>query len=276
MPSEPSSPVPTVPHRPAAPEATRTAAAGILTCLQKVSNRSGSGLRDVFVDWLDMTHTTLRQAPAIVEAQLAGRRYRDPAAAAAKWKRWRARYGEAAFGHLSEAAGQLFASTFDGLGDVVGTVYMEGRVGGHAGQFFTPMPVAQLMAATLVDGVEAQVRERVAPVLEEHPEARFALMLATIAPQAATGPAVTSSLLELSAAIEPVTVHDPTVGSGVMLLAAAAQLPEWMVRCGFVTFSGTDIDPVCVAMAQLNMDLFGLNQRPIRVGDALAPAEQAS
>jgi len=58
---------------------------------------------------------------------------------------------------------------------------------------------------------------------------------------------------------ERITVYDPCVGSGVMLLAAAKQFPKRALDVGFVQFYGTDIDATCVKMARLNCMLYGLN-----------------
>lgn len=56
----------------------------------------------------------------------------------------------------------------------------------------------------------------------------------------------------------PYTIHDPAVGSGGNLLAAASLYPvEWHER-GYVIFSGVDIDDSCVKMAHLNMRLHHL------------------
>jgi len=58
---------------------------------------------------------------------------------------------------------------------------------------------------------------------------------------------------------EPITICDPCVGSGILLLAAAAQFPPWAIHYGWVQFYGMDIDPVCVQMSRLNCQLYGLN-----------------
>ena len=58
---------------------------------------------------------------------------------------------------------------------------------------------------------------------------------------------------------QPITVSDPCVGSGVMLLAAASQFPTWAVHANLVQFFGQDIDPTCVKMSRINGQLYGLN-----------------
>ena len=57
----------------------------------------------------------------------------------------------------------------------------------------------------------------------------------------------------------PVTVYDPTVGSGVMLVAAAQRFPAFANALGLVQYFGQDIDADAVLMAQINLKLNGLN-----------------
>ena len=52
---------------------------------------------------------------------------------------------------------------------------------------------------------------------------------------------------------------DCCCGSGVIFLAAASTLPQWMVQLGLVQFYGADIDETCVKMARLNCMLYGMN-----------------
>jgi type I restriction-modification system DNA methylase subunit len=66
----------------------------------------------------------------------------------------------------------------------------------------------------------------------------------------------------VSAAIpyyQPVTVCDPCVGSGVMLLASAATYEPWMVQMGLVQFYAQDIDMAMVRLVKINCALYGLN-----------------
>jgi hypothetical protein len=61
----------------------------------------------------------------------------------------------------------------------------------------------------------------------------------------------------------PIHLHEPTCGSGVMILAAAdvieQRFPGSIMRGAF-QFSGVDLDPLCVQMAQVNMFLHGIGR----------------
>jgi hypothetical protein len=72
---------------------------------------------------------------------------------------------------------------------------------------------------------------------------------------------------------KPITVYDPCVGTGRLLLAAAATYSPWMVRLGLVQFFGADIDQMMVNVARSNMLLYGLNGSSLRYAQALAPSE---
>jgi type I restriction-modification system DNA methylase subunit len=58
-----------------------------------------------------------------------------------------------------------------------------------------------------------------------------------------------------------------------MLLAAASVFPQWAVHRGLIEFYGQDIDPTCVAMAKVNLMLYGLNGERVRYALALSDAE---
>ncbi len=70
--------------------------------------------------------------------------------------------------------------------------------------------------------------------------------------------------------IQPVTVCDPCVGSGIMLLARAACHPLWLAQIGYVQDSGCDIDSLCCEMARLNLRLYGIT--PLRLEPATLDA----
>jgi hypothetical protein len=75
---------------------------------------------------------------------------------------------------------------------------------------------------------------------------------------------------------EPIHVADPAgVGSGVLLLASAAQYPEWAVKLNLATFFGADVDPICCRMANTNFMLYGLNGYGLRLAEAVSVAAEA-
>ena len=70
-----------------------------------------------------------------------------------------------------------------------------------------------------------------------------------------------------------VTVCDPAVGSGCLLLAMASIVPWWANTYGLVQFYGQDIDRLCVAMCQVQCMVFGLNGYPVRLLTAAGGAD---
>ncbi len=105
--------------------------------------------------------------------------------------------------------------------DVIGSAYMQINIANkRAGQFFTPWNIAKMMAEMIIGEPD----------------------LKTYTPQ------------------RPMTICDPCVGSGILLLAAASVLPRSFIDEGRVLFYGMDIDETCVKMACLNASLYGLDR----------------
>jgi len=71
----------------------------------------------------------------------------------------------------------------------------------------------------------------------------------------------TEIIPEVSGHIKPITMIDPTCGSGVMLLAWAAATPEYLTVWRCLEFWGCDLDSMCVSMAKTNCVLYGLDGR---------------
>ena len=107
--------------------------------------------------------------------------------------------------------------------DILGTMFMRLDINSvRNGEFFTPWPIAEMMARMTFDrdGVEQTIRER-----------------------------------------GTVSVNDPAVGSGVMLLAFAKVVHDSFGRAGTdrLRLYGTDIDPRCVAMCRIQLRMNGLD-----------------
>lgn len=244
----------------------------IIGLLEK-NTSSGQSPSQVFYDWLEMTEAALRMLPQhAASVAETGELADDDAAARALWERLRRTYRDRVyFEHFQQAFGCLLAASEIsqekvGYRDIVGDIYMEfGNPNPGSGQFFTPGYLAKAMAEMTIDRTRmidvalARVREAIAvdPLAEAFIHADALL-------KCATEGNIQSWLIDTvlpfcGQHIRPITVCDPAVGSGVMLLAAASCFPQWMVRTGLVQFYGQDMDHACVLMANVNIKLYGLN-----------------
>jgi hypothetical protein len=266
----------------------------IAATLDRVTRLRGYGFDQVFEDWLQVVEATLEMLPRHFEsAYFTGTLGADTPAVAALWDDMRGRYGAEGLTAFSEAFGQLLAATTDERGrltyrDMLGTLYMGWAYPNTGtGQFFTPWPVAKAMTEMAMLDAEPLVRQRLRAAFEQSPLAQ-ALVGALALVDHAQPPQLdlftprwdpsqyflTAVLPLLMDHYEPVSIVEPCVGSGVMLLAAASALPTWMVQLGLVTFTGTDVDMTCVRMARINCRLYGLRGTPLlRRTTALGPLE---
>ena len=209
--------------------------AAIVKHLSSVTT-SGRKTWGVYEDWLDIVHSTLRMLPQhALSVASTGKIADDPPDIKATWERLNQEYKSVDWQHLQAATLALFdvaeqraLSWGNAKGtnvggeswDILGDIYQEiNATSSHAGQYFTPWHLACVAAQTVCGETLESLRER----------------------------------------DEPLRISDPACGSGVMLLAAAAQLPREAVQRGWVRFYGQDIDATCVKMAQVNTMLYGLN-----------------
>ena len=109
--------------------------------------------------------------------------------------------------------------------------------------------------------IEKEVHTRIKAAIEKSPAATAALFAsACITDKAEAWKWYIERVIPLAAPeYDPITVMDPCCGSGVMFLAAASVVPQWMVQMGLIQFYGADIDMTCVKMARLNCMLYGMN-----------------
>ena len=163
--------------------------------------------------------------------------------------------------HFAAAFGILLSST-DDWRDVIGDTYMQFNVANkHTGQFFTPWDIAECMAMINLHDAEKMLHDRMKKALSKDPLGLSLLLTSLVIEDPDESAKWFYEKIVPAAApnFERITVYDPCVGSGVMLLAAAKQFPKRALDVGFVQFYGTDIDATCVKMARLNCMLYGLN-----------------
>lgn len=244
------------------------AAAAIVKCLEKIT-ATGRRPGEIFEDWLELTEATLDMLPAHARsAAQTGQLAEDSPEVAETWNRVRSHYGEAqrwVFERFAEAFGVLLQNAHEPDGrptyqDIVGEIYMAwGWPSSGLGQYFTPWPVASMMAQMVSDG-EQEVHERLKAAIEKSPLVQ-AMMFAGMVLEGdeAFKWFVTRLVPACLEHYEPITVCDPCIGSGVMVLAHANTMPAWMVQMGLVQYYGVDIDSTCVKMARTNFKLYGLN-----------------
>lgn len=249
----------------------------IIRILEKIT-ATGIGQSQIFDDFLNIAYDSLERLPEHVKSvQLTGQMADDLPEVAERWSRLRGRYKDRRYFDLfSEALAALVASADDGWEDVLGEVYMEFRISNkHTGQFFTPFNIAKMMAAITMMDIADMVNKRIKDACDGNPFAEAILMTSVLIdnPEQASKWFFGKLLPVVAADVKPVTVNDCACGSGVMFLAAASEIPRWMLDWNFVRFYGTDIDQTCVLMAQVNMMLHGLNGYSIKCALAMHGAE---
>ena len=256
----------------------------IVKALERIT-ATGQRPSAIFDDWLELVEATLDMLPAHLRSAVQTRHLaQDSPEASQVWERVRARYQSRdwVFERFSAAFGGLLEGAWlpDGTPtyqDIVGDVYMEwGRPSRSTGQFFTPWNVARFMAEMVSDGGR-EVHDRLRAAIDQSPLAQVYLL----AGLALEGEDAERWFVEkvVPSAVEhyqPVTVIDPCVGSGILLLAHASTLPVWMVQMGLVQYYGCDIDPTCVRMARINCKLYGLNGSHLKYALELSAEELAA
>jgi hypothetical protein len=127
---------------------------------------------------------------------------------------------QAAFEAYSEAFGDFLVAMGETDADVLGYLYQEyGSPSAEHGQHFTPPHVAQLLGGMLVP---------------------------------------TTGTIHDSTPENPIPIHDPTCGSGSLLLGAGQCLEELAESPYAAVFVGHNIDIRCVRMTAINLAVCGL------------------
>jgi len=246
----------------------------------------GRRLPEVFDDWIALSVAALWMQPQhLWSLRLHGRLADDPADVADLWARMRSIYsgstaGPGPYFERFKAALAILERTAEmEWRDTLGDLYMEiGCPNSGAGQFFTPFELAKMMAQIsctgMIDLVYTRLREAIA---KAEGAADFIAEHDLAATAAGDDAWVWEDLLPLIwPQFEPVTICDPCVGSGVVLLAAGSTMPRWITAWGMVQLYGQDIDHTCTQMAHINSMIYGLNGYGLRCklasGEDIRPA----
>jgi type I restriction-modification system DNA methylase subunit len=137
---------------------------------------------------------------------------------------------QTAFEAYSEAFGDFLVATGETNADVLGCLYQEyGSPSTEHGQHFTPPNVARLLGEMLVPNTGS--------IHDSTPE-------------------------------NPIPIHDPTCGSGSLLLGAGQRLEDLAESPYAAVFIGQDIDIRCTKMTAINFAVCGLPGFAIH-GDSL-------
>ena len=234
---------------------------------------SGRKAWEVMEDWLDVVEASLTMLPLHAESVAAtGRHAEDTLEVKTLWARLNQTYRpddwqcfKAALTVLMDRTERVARGTGENW-DVLGETYMMLNVwSGHSGQYFTPWSVASAMGAITCVDIVAELGRRVLAALDTmrtaDPAGAMLVEAALLTGHGLSDTSVLDSYVfpALAMHVDPITVNDPACGSGVMLLAVAANVPTWATRWQFVRFSGQDIDGTCVKLARINLMLYGLN-----------------
>lgn len=224
---------------------------------------SGRNQSYIFEDWLQLVEASLDAIPAHLQSLAgAGIFATDTPETAELFHQIKTRYPNPAYmDHFAAAFALLMDSAAVDYMDVVGQVYMQfGYPNPHSGQFFTPWNIAWCMAEMTLHDALPELHSRLKRAVEQSPAATAALFAGiALKEEESFDWFITRVITPALPHFQPITVCDPCVGSGVMLLAAAKAYPPWAVQMGLVQFYGMDIDPTCVRMARINCKLYGLN-----------------
>ncbi len=245
----------------------------IIHTLEKVT-ASGVGQSQIFDDFLEIARDCLTRLPEQESPEML---------------RLRSRYQNNPYylELFAQAFALLMKSAQDDWNDTIGEVYMEfGHPIKDGGQYFTPFPLALLTTQLAVElshpqPIPSLVHQRIKDACKDDPLAAPILLAAYgLKGKEAEAWYFGKLLPAIAQKVKPVQVYDSSCGSGVMFLAAASQIPRWMLDWNLVRFYGQDIDQTCVWMAQINLMLHGLNgyaiQRAAAMTDIEAPIDVTS
>ncbi len=282
----------------------------IVKRLEQAYRYSGQRPLHLFEDWTLLVEACLNHLPEQLKAVArTGRFAEDTPETVELFNRIRARYElpdhPAAHRKVWEAFAEAFALLLEsaepglwGEGsygefdcgymgpDVLGHIYMafaNSDLSWQA-QYFTPHGPSLLMAKMCIGDGEREVYDRIKAACL-HPDnllGQAVVLASLVIPEQKEGePNLHQEYFFnriLPAALpyyQPILIQEPCIGSGIMVLTAASQYPEWAVKLNLVQFYGADIDPICVRMAKINCQLYGLNGYALRLAEAVGVAAEA-
>lgn len=248
----------------------------------------------IFDDFVDITEASLRMLPNHIEAaRTTGQFAEDPQDVKELWDRLRSRYVKPSHSYFEEfqTAFMILLDNTSKFGymDAIGQTYMDyANPSGWNGQYFTPYPVASMMAQITIGKIEPEINQRMTQAKDRFMQNaseidrivfQSKLMASYVLPDNDPDKALEFYFNEIYPMIypyfDPIRVNDPACGSGIMFVAAAEHLPKYAVYFGLVQFYGQDIDQTCCQMARINSMLYGLNGYYIKNALALSSGELA-
>jgi hypothetical protein len=236
--------------------------ARIVKHLEKASGWGAFDNARVFDDFLTLARISLEALPRhLASAQATGKLAEDNDEGQKFFADFHNRYSPSCIEQFAQAFAALMESTEEWQ-DTIGNVYMEfGYPSKGGGQFFTPYPIAAMMAAINAEGIEREVHDRIKEAIAQSIEAQALLFAGLVIsdPDEARSHYLNKVIPAAAPFIKPITVNDCACGSGVMFIAFAEQCPRWALDYGLIQFYGQDIDQTCVDMAKINCMLYGLN-----------------
>jgi hypothetical protein len=255
----------------------------IIKCLEICSSMSGFRVTQTFEHWLGIVEETLKAMPRHAKSLKENGTFAEDNEEGKKAFSVIEQYGrdnqenrDRCYQTFAEAFALLMMSASTGeYIDVLGNVYMQlgcGSIG--LGQYFTPMNIAKCMAEMTMCDIERTIHDRIKDALckSENVYGQAVLLTSIIVEPGEVQRFFFETVLPAAMPYyEPITVLDPAVGSGVMLLAAASAIPPWATQLGLVRFYGMDIDQTCVQMCRINIMLYGLNGSHIALFSELSP-----
>jgi len=233
----------------------------IIKQLERVT-ASGHRADQIFEDWLDLVEASLEALPGHIKNAGQGQILEDTPETQALWKQIKARYDKDWYWENFVKAFAILVESTVKWKDTIGAVYMSfANPNPGAGQYFTPWNIAKAMATMTMGDVLPEIHNRMKEAIGKDILTQSIVMAGLVIQDAAEAEQWFYNRVIPAAAphFDVLTVCDPCVGSGVMLLAAASEIPRWALDWGLIQFYGMDIDPTCVKMARVNCMLYGLN-----------------